>query len=161
MSSAYYFASRGHGSTTEFNAIPQGAQISEFYARPVQGYSGIHTNSNGDAHDNHSNSKHNTNDDDDHSYSIGEQKVAPQIPSLDPPVGSLLLPRKVPTKVFPNAMFAVERTFIDWLHPSIWLLGASLTIITYSQGDPVKFIYGSILMPVALSFTLYSVYQCK
>ena len=144
MSSAYYFASRGHGNATEFDAIPAGAELAEFFSRPVEGYSDIYQNSNDNGDDN----------------SYMEQKVAPQIPGLDPPIGSLLLKRQVPMKVDPKANFSVERTFMQWLHTSLWLLGASLTIISYSKNDPVKLLYGALLMPVALCFTFYSLYQC-
>lgn len=142
MSSAYYFASRGHGNSSEYQAIPDGAELSEFYSRPVEGYSDIYQNSN-----------------DDNSYI--EQKVAPQKPELDPPIGSLLLKRQVPMKVDPKAKFSNERTFMQWLHTSLWLLGASLSIISYSKNDPVKLLYGSLIMPVALSFTFYSLHQCE
>lgn len=105
MSSSYYFASRGHGSnTTEFEAIPAGgAQLKDFFSRPVNGHSYNSDNNNGDG------------DDDDGSYAVVEQKVAPQMPGSDPPVGSLLLRRKVPMKVEPKGMFAVERTFMQWM----------------------------------------------
>jgi hypothetical protein len=151
MSSAYYFASRGHGNNTEFDAIPEGTKIMEFYSRPVgpvEGYEDIYEIGDPDA------------DNDGSSY-MKEQKVAPQIPGSDPPIGSLILPRKVPMKVDPKAMFAVERTFMQWMHSSLWLLGASLTIISYSNNDPIKLLYGALLTPVALSFTFYSLFQCK
>ena len=67
----------------------------------------------------------------------------------------------VPTKVDPKAMFAVERTFFQWMHTSLWLLTASLTIISYSGNDPIKLMYGAFIMPVALAFTIYALIQCK
>ena len=172
MSSSFYFTSRGNGSTSEYDAIPKGAQLADFYSRPVAGYADIYqTTTHSDS--NHSNTTQNqTNNDNDSYYNMEQNnvKVAPQIPGSDPPIGSLLLPRSVPTKVDPKAMFAAERTFMQWMHSSLWLLSASLMIMTYSGGllgsefgdeDPIKFLFGCLIMPAALSFTFYSWYQCK
>jgi hypothetical protein len=79
----------------------------------------------------------------------------------DRPVGSLLLERKVPVKLEPKGFFAVERTFLLWMHSALWLLAASLAIIAYGYKDPQKLIYGMILLPVALAFLCYALYQCK
>lgn len=146
MSSSYYFASRGPPSTSlgehDYTPFSQDAKIEEFYSRPVAI----------DAHDTKSVESRD-------SYSINTQKVAPRIPGKDPPIGSLLLRRKVPVKIEPKSYFACERTFMQWMHTSLWLLGASLTIISYSDGDPIKLLYGASILPVALSFTIYSLYQ--
>lgn len=158
MSSSFYFASRGLGhGTSEYDAIPFGSSsVAEFYSRPVE----KGTEPNDKAESEKSNSNHNSGSNHDNESYI-QQKVAPRVPSLDPPVGSLLLNRKVPLKADPKAMLAVERTFMQWMHTSLWLLAAALTIITYSGDDPVKFMYGAFIVPVALSFTVYSVFQCK
>ena len=169
MSSSFYFASRGLGhGTSEYDATPFGSSVAEFYSRPVE----KGTEADNKAESEKSNSNHNSyqSGSNHNSYHSGsnhdndsyiQQKVAPRVPSLDPPVGSLLLNRKVPLKADPKAMFSVERLFMLWLHTSLWLLAAALTIITYSGDDPVKFMYGAFIVPVALSFTVYSVFQCK
>lgn len=151
--SSFYFAS-GLRSTQhkEYDAIPIGSNFTEFYSRPVEG-SLLHSKSDGEI------TRLNSYDDEDNSLPL--QKVAPQVPELDPPIGSLILKRKVPLKADPKAMLAVERTFMQWMHTSLWLLSASLTIMKFSGDDPIKFIYGALIIPVALTFTLYSLYQCE
>lgn len=90
---------------------------------------------------------------------IGYSKIAPTIPEQQKPVGSLLIERKVPVKVEPKAYLANERTFLAWMHSSLWLFGASITILKYSYGDPIKIVYGAMIMPVALVFIFYSIFQ--
>lgn len=86
-------------------------------------------------------------------------KVAPPSPEQENPVGSLLIERKIPVKVEPKALLANERTFLAWMHSSLWLFGASITVLNYSHGDPTKIVYGSMIMPVALAFIFYSIFQ--
>mmetsp|Transcript_12727 Transcript_12727/g.19272 ORF Transcript_12727/g.19272 Transcript_12727/m.19272 type:complete len:239 (+) Transcript_12727:113-829(+) len=195
MSSSYYFASRSHGgNATDFDGIPEGAELKDFFSRPVSGHSYssgsvnsiIDDNGNGNGSNNgngnesvdvDANGNYQKDDDRDGSgsgsgsgsrpnkysykHAAIEQKVAPQTPGSDPPTGLLLLCRKVPMKVEPKGMFAVERTFMQWMHTSLWLLAASLTIISYSNNDPIKLLYGAFIFPVALSFTVYSLYQFR
>lgn len=77
----------------------------------------------------------------------------------DAPVGSLLLQRKVPVKVDPKTYFANERTLLLWLHSSLWLFAGASTIIKYSNEDPLAEIYGVMLLPIALAFTCYAIWQ--
>lgn len=77
-------------------------------------------------------------------------------------VGTLLVERKVPVKVEPKVFFANERTFLAWLHVSVILAGASVAIVAFADStDPWAQLYGIILLPVAVSFILYSMYMCK
>jgi len=77
-------------------------------------------------------------------------------------VGTLLVERKVPVKVEPKVFFANERTFLAWLHVSVILAGASVAIVAFADNsDPWAQLYGIILLPVAVSFILYSMYMCK
>lgn len=77
----------------------------------------------------------------------------------DAPVGSLLLRRQVPVKVDPKTYFANERTLLLWLHSALWLFAGASTIVKYSNDDPFAQIYGIILLPVALAFTTYAIWQ--
>lgn len=152
--SSFYFASRGHGANvTEYDAIPRGATVTEFYSRPVmegklpvEGYDGLYQNSSSSSKD---------------GKTYMKQKVAPRDPGLDPPIGSLVLMRKVPLKADPKAYFAAERTFLLWLHTSLWLLSASIGIMAYAKDDPIKFMYGAFIFPVAVCFIVYSMFQCR
>lgn len=85
----------------------------------------------------------------------------PSADYTDPPIGSFVLERKVPTKIEPKVFFAAERTFLLWMHSALWLLGASMTFIAYGYDDPQKIMYGVILLPVALAFICYSLFQCE
>ena len=87
-------------------------------------------------------------DDDDSSYS-----------GTHSPVGSLLLQRKVPIKVDPKTYFANERTLLLWLHSALWLFGGATTIMKYADADPYAQAYGVALLPIALAFTSYALFQ--
>ena len=58
---------------------------------------------------------------------------------------------------------ANERTFLAWMHLSIILAGASIAILAFSgkTENPLSQIYGVIMLPVAVAFIVYSMYQCK
>jgi len=90
-----------------------------------------------------------------------EMIARPSADYTDPPIGSFVLERKVPTKIEPKVFFAAERTFLLWMHSALWLLGASMTFIAYGYDDPQKIMYGVILLPVALAFICYSLFQCE
>ncbi|MEM1010435.1 MAG: DUF202 domain-containing protein [Myxococcota bacterium] len=68
--------------------------------------------------------------------------------------------RKVPIKVEPKVFFANERTFLAWLHASVLLAGASMAIVAFADTDtnPWSQLYGIVLLPVAISFILYSMH---
>jgi uncharacterized membrane protein YidH (DUF202 family) len=77
-------------------------------------------------------------------------------------VGTLLKLRKAPVKIEPKVFFANERTFLAWMHLSVVLAGASIAILAFSDtsnANPLSQLYGLILLPVAISFILYSMYQ--
>ena len=71
--------------------------------------------------------------------------------------------RKAPIKVEPKVFFANERTFLAWMHVSIILAGASIAILAYSgnSDSPGSQLYGIVMLPVAVAFIVYAMYQCK
>ena len=75
-------------------------------------------------------------------------------------VGTLVKLRKAPVKIEPKVFFANERTFLAWMHLSVVLAGASIAILAFAEDtNPFSQVYGVILLPVAISFILYSMYQ--
>lgn len=75
----------------------------------------------------------------------------------------MVKPRSAPIKVEPKVFFANERTFLAWMHISIILAGASIAILAFT-GDSInmgKQIYGLIMLPVAIAFIVYAMYQCE
>lgn len=76
---------------------------------------------------------------------------------------SMIKQRKAPIKVEPKVFFANERTFLAWMHIAIILAGASIAILAFAdQNDsPGSQIYGVIMLPVAVAFIVYAMYQCK
>ena len=77
--------------------------------------------------------------------------------------GRMVKPRKAPIKVEPKVFFANERTFLAWMHISIILAGASIAILAFSGSDesPESQLYGIVMLPVAIAFIVYSMYQCE
>ncbi|VEU33989.1 unnamed protein product [Pseudo-nitzschia multistriata] len=72
----------------------------------------------------------------------------------------MIKPRKAPIKVEPKVFFANERTFLAWMHVSIILAGASVAILTLSDYENIeKQLYGLIMLPVAVAFLVYAMYQ--
>jgi uncharacterized membrane protein YidH (DUF202 family) len=62
--------------------------------------------------------------------------------------------------VEPKVFFANERTFLAWLHASVLLAGASVAIVAFADNsNPWSQLYGVMLLPVAISFICYSMYQ--
>lgn len=75
-------------------------------------------------------------------------------------VGTLQHQRKAPVKIEPKVFFANERTFLAWLHLSIVLAGASIAILAFAdETNPFGQLYGIVLLPVAIAFIVYSMYQ--
>eukprot|EP00536_Pseudo-nitzschia_multiseries_P009947 jgi/Psemu1/202089/e_gw1.290.91.1 len=65
-----------------------------------------------------------------------------------------------PIKVEPKVFFANERTFLAWMHVSIILAGASVAILSLSDYSNIgKQLYGLIMLPVAVAFLVYAMYQ--
>mmetsp|Transcript_16939 Transcript_16939/g.31660 ORF Transcript_16939/g.31660 Transcript_16939/m.31660 type:complete len:212 (-) Transcript_16939:462-1097(-) len=77
----------------------------------------------------------------------------------DAAVGTLLLERRVPVKIEAKVYFANERTMLLWLHSAVWLFTGSVTIIKYADFNPYGQMYGIILLPVAIAFTIYAIYR--
>lgn len=81
----------------------------------------------------------------------------------DLPIGSLVLERKVPVKLDPKGMFAVERTFLLWMHSALWLLTAAIGILSYSarnyDSDPMKLWYAVSILPLSVCFILYALFM--
>jgi uncharacterized membrane protein YidH (DUF202 family) len=76
--------------------------------------------------------------------------------------GNMIKPRKAPVKVEPKVFFANERTFLAWMHLSVMLAGASIAILAFAEDqNPFSQIYGVVLLPVAIAFIVYAMYQCK
>lgn len=77
-------------------------------------------------------------------------------------VGTLLIPRKVPIKVEPKVHFGNERTFLAWLHVVMTLAAASVTIVTFAEGNSiVDQLFGIVLLPVSVAYIFYALSQCK
>jgi uncharacterized membrane protein YidH (DUF202 family) len=81
-------------------------------------------------------------------------------------IGTLLKQRKAPIKIEPKVFFANERTFLAWMHLSVMLAGASIAILAFADnsdsengGNPLSQLYGVMLLPVAIAFIVYSMYQ--
>jgi uncharacterized membrane protein YidH (DUF202 family) len=71
-------------------------------------------------------------------------------------------PRKAPIKIEPKVFFSNERTFLAWMHVSVILAGTSVAILALSDYDNIgKQLYGLIMLPVAVAFLVYAMYQCK
>jgi hypothetical protein len=126
--------------------FPKGSKPQEFYSRPVAALA-----------------RHDSLFSAEEQYeSHQKEMIAPPSPGyMDPPIGSLVLERKVPVKIEPKVFFAVERTFLLWMHSSLWLLAASMSILAFGSEDPQKLIYGASMLPVAVTFMGYALFQCK
>jgi uncharacterized membrane protein YidH (DUF202 family) len=75
-------------------------------------------------------------------------------------VGTLVKTRKAPIKVEPKVFFSNERTFLAWMHLSIILAGASIAVMAFADdSNPMGQLYGIMLLPVAIAFIVYSMYQ--
>lgn len=89
---------------------------------------------------------------------FGKKKKHPERPYGE--VGTLLKLRKAPVKIEPKVFFANERTFLAWMHLSVILAGASIAILAFADAqNPYSQLYGVILLPVAIAFIVYSMYQ--
>lgn len=125
-------------------AFPKGSNPAEFYSRPVLVKNGSLFSAE-EQYESHQK----------------EMIAAPSPGYKDPPIGSYLLSRKVPVKIEPKVFFAAERTFLLWMHSALWLLAASLTIIGFGREDPEKLLYGATILPVAVAFICYALFQCE
>lgn len=75
-------------------------------------------------------------------------------------VGTLLIPRKVPIKVEPKVHFGNERTLLAWLHVVMTLAAASVTIVTFAEGNGiVDQLFGIVLLPVSVAYIFYALSQ--
>mmetsp|Transcript_14558 Transcript_14558/g.17710 ORF Transcript_14558/g.17710 Transcript_14558/m.17710 type:complete len:203 (-) Transcript_14558:217-825(-) len=71
----------------------------------------------------------------------------------------LMKERQAAIKVEPKVFFANERTFLAWLHTSMLLAGASIAITSFSGDNLLDQLYGIVLLPVAIAFLCYAMYQ--
>ena len=62
--------------------------------------------------------------------------------------------RVVPIKVEPKVFFALERTFLAWMHTGVTLGSIGLGIVLAANGDNA--IYGLVLVAISIVFILYS-----
>lgn len=87
--------------------------------------------------------------------------AASQRSVMNPNTTQLNKLRKAPIKIEPKVFFSNERTFIAWMHVSIILAGGSIAILAFAEdtNNPFSQLYGIILLPVAISFIIYSMYQ--
>jgi uncharacterized membrane protein YidH (DUF202 family) len=85
---------------------------------------------------------------------------APEAQTSGGGVGTLLKLRKAPVKIEPKVFFANERTFLAWMHLSVILAGASIAILAFAEDqNPYSQLYGVLMLPVAIAFIVYSMYQ--
>uniref|UniRef100_A0A7S4N375 DUF202 domain-containing protein n=1 Tax=Odontella aurita TaxID=265563 RepID=A0A7S4N375_9STRA len=117
------------------DVLPEGATTEEFSSRPVM--SAIREVDEGDP----------------------ASGPVEELADGDAAVGTLLLERRVPVKVEAKVYFANERTFLAWLHSAVWLFGGAATIIQFADFNPYSQMYGIILLPVAIAFTVYAIYR--
>jgi len=66
----------------------------------------------------------------------------------------------MPIKVEPKVYFANERTFLAWLHTSVILAAASVSIVAFADQNPYSQMYGIMLLPVSIAFIIYALRQC-
>eukprot|EP00980_Cylindrotheca_fusiformis_P002428 scaffold576_cov106-Cylindrotheca_fusiformis.AAC.5 len=64
-------------------------------------------------------------------------------------------------KTDPKVYFSAERTYLAWMHTSIILAGIAMAIMSYSDEHDDTAIYGLLLLPVAIIFIVYAMYQCE
>ena len=85
----------------------------------------------------------------------------PAVTSRYGDTGTLVKLRKAPIKIEPKVFFANERTFLAWMHLSVILAGASIAILAFADNSTgtAGQLYGVVLLPVAISFIVYSMYQ--
>ena len=137
-----------------FETPPFGSKVEEFYSRPVNA-------SIANALQQERKPQNGISAEEEYEQNQKEMVAVPSPGYQDPPTGSLVLERKVPVKLEPKVFLAVERTFLLWMHSSLWLLAAAMTIIAAGYDNPNNLIYGVMILPVALGFVCYSLYQCK
>mmetsp|Transcript_29510 Transcript_29510/g.59329 ORF Transcript_29510/g.59329 Transcript_29510/m.59329 type:complete len:265 (+) Transcript_29510:35-829(+) len=148
----------------EVDNFPSGASSSsEFNSRPV---SGKNNTSNDDGFKRLTQGMRAPSVGGDWLSYVARSKDAPSAPRGDDfaaesgEVGTLLIPRKVPIKVEPKVHFANERTFLAWLHVVVMLAGASVTIVTFAEGQGlVEQLFGVILLPVSIAYIFYALSQ--
>ena len=63
---------------------------------------------------------------------------------------------KVNEKVEPKTFLANERTFLAWLDMSVTLAAISVAILSMSEINKSSLLYGIVLLPVAIGFSVYS-----
>lgn len=118
------------------NVLPQGTEASQFSSRPV-----------------------NIKSQPKRTLSLTRKNPTPD-KNIQKNNTTLIRPRKVPIKVEPKVFFANERTFLAWLHISVYLAGASIAILAFAEDrNPWSQMYGIVLLPVAIAFIVYALNQ--
>lgn len=71
-------------------------------------------------------------------------------------------PKQFLQKVEPKIFFSCERTFIAWMHASSLLAGTSMAIVAFSEKTSIrKQLYGVLMLPLAIIFLGYALWQCE
>lgn len=71
-------------------------------------------------------------------------------------------PRTFLQKVEPKIYFACERTFIAWMHAATLMAGTSMAIVAFSEKASMRRqIYGTLMLPLSITFLSYALWQCK
>jgi hypothetical protein len=91
---------------------------------------------------------------------VSTTKIIPNFKATST-LAPILKNRQSAIKIEPKVFFANERTFLAWMHTSTLLAGASIAITSFAKDNLLNQLYGVILLPVAIAFILYSMYQCK
>eukprot|EP00968_Pinguiococcus_pyrenoidosus_P024921 scaffold5198_cov247-Pinguiococcus_pyrenoidosus.AAC.8 len=58
----------------------------------------------------------------------------------------------------PQVFFSNERTFLAWLHMSVTLASISIAIVAFADHKGWSQVYGLLLLPVAIAFSVYSLF---
>jgi hypothetical protein len=75
----------------------------------------------------------------------------------------LLMKRKAKTIIEPKVPLANERTLLAWFHWATLIAGASLALSSFDsvEKQPLKQLYGLMLIPLAIAIIVYALNQCK
>jgi len=71
----------------------------------------------------------------------------------------IVKPQQPAIKIEPKIFFSNERTFVAWLHAATMLAGGSLAIVAFSEKNELSQLYGLIMLPVAIIFLTYALFQ--
>uniref|UniRef100_A0A7S4RA87 DUF202 domain-containing protein n=2 Tax=Ditylum brightwellii TaxID=49249 RepID=A0A7S4RA87_9STRA len=138
------------------DTVPEGSTSGDFDSRPVMNRTGSTTGSKAQQQSIMKQQEQET-----FFQKIFGTKVAlfhPTTTVVAPPTTTTRIV-KAPIKVEPKVFFSNERTFLAWLHVSVILAGASVAISAFADANPWSQLYGVLLIPVAVAFICYAMYQ--